>query len=126
MVHGDLSEARAAVDDALAMQPSHAPALALRETMDDCATIYTTEATKLALLGNASDAVVNLEHARQLRPADASLRVKLAMTFRQQGRLHEAVEVRQAQCWLLCFLLHRLGLLGGTLQTSPDFVMCRR
>jgi tetratricopeptide (TPR) repeat protein len=78
---------------ALELQPLHAPALALRATMDECSEIYASEATKLALLGLASDAATNLQHARELRPADASLRIKFAMTLRQQGKLHEAVEV---------------------------------
>jgi tetratricopeptide (TPR) repeat protein len=96
LVQDELGEARTAVDTALELQPSHAPALALRRTMDECAAVYATEATKLALLGLASDAAINLEHARELRPADPTLLVSLAMAFRQQGKLHQAAEVRLA------------------------------
>ena len=86
----DLHAARRAADLALSAEPGHDGATELRAAMEECAAVYSEEATKLVLLGSPAEAVANLTHAIELRPDDANLLVRRGAALRREGRLEEA------------------------------------
>ena len=91
LLSGDLAAARRSADAARKLEPGHAEASDLLETMASCADVYTEEATKLILLGAPEDAVTNITHAMDLQPDDPSLLMRRGAAKRQQGKLFEAV-----------------------------------